>query len=118
MSTVKLTDLIQLAAVESADLFIYSIQGAPAAVLEVVAQTSGFNWDVRIRPGFVEGVEYFPYLVVETKMSPDWPQERDHGPGPVIPPTTIHKPIHHFGTKGIEVIGSNGSKKIDYPKAG
>lgn len=25
-----------------------------------------------------------------------------------IPPNTLHKPITHFGTKGIEVIGSNG----------
>lgn len=116
MSTVNLTDLVQLAAVDSANLFIYDNQGSPAAVLEVVAQSSGFNWNLQIRPGFVEGVEYFPYLVIETKMSPDWHPKS--GPGPVIPPTALHKPIHHFGTKGVEVIGSNGSQKIDSPKAG
>ena len=56
----------------------------------------------------------FPYLVVETKMSPDWPKEG--GTGPVVPPTPLHKPITHFGTKGIEVIGRGFSQKLDYPK--
>jgi hypothetical protein len=114
MSNVTITDLVRLAEVDSANLHVYEVLGAPVAVLEVVAQSSGFNWDVRIRSGFDDKVEYFPYLIVETKMSPDWPKEAGHGP--VVPPTTFHKPITHFGTKGIEVIGRNSRKKIDYPK--
>jgi hypothetical protein len=39
------------------------------------------------------------------------------GHGPVVPPTALHKPITHFGTKGIEVIGRNTSTKIDYSQA-
>ncbi|HEY3566866.1 MAG TPA: hypothetical protein VGP73_02945 [Thermoanaerobaculia bacterium] len=116
MSTVNVADLVRLADLDSASLHVYDVLGAPAAVLEVVAQSSGFNWDLRIRPGFVDGLEYAPYLVVETKMSPDWPSKA--GTGPVVPPTTLHKPITHFGTKGIEVIGGNKSQKIDYPQAG
>jgi hypothetical protein len=115
MSNVAVADLVQLASVDSANLHVYEVLGAPVAVLEVVAQSSGFNWDVRIRPGFVDEVEYFPYLIIETKMSPDW---KGPGPGPVVPPTTLHKPITHFGTKGIEVIGRDSRQKIDYPKAG
>lgn len=115
MSTVTVADLVQLADLDSANLHVYDVLGAPAAVLEVVAQSSGFNWDLKIRPGFVDGVEYAPYLVTETKMSPDWPAQAGHGPE--VPPDTLHKPITHFGTKGIEVIGRNTSKKIDYPKA-
>jgi hypothetical protein len=114
MSHVNVSDLVRLAELDSADLHVYELLGSPAAVLEVVAQGSGFNWDLRIRPGFVDGVEYAPYLVVETKMSPDWPS--GGGPGPVVPPTALHKPITHFGTKGIEVIGSNTTLKLDYPK--
>jgi hypothetical protein len=116
MSNVQVADLVQLAQVDSANLHVYDFRGAPVAVLEVVAQSSGFNWELKIRPGFVEEAEYAPYLVVETKMSPDWPQHG--GIGPVVPPTSLHKPITHFGTKGIEVIGSNTTVKLDYPKAG
>lgn len=116
MSNVTVADLVQLAQVDSASLHVYEVLGSPVAVLEVVAQSSGFNWDLKIRPGFVDEVEYFPYLVVETKMSPDWP--KGAGPGPVVPPDTLHKPITHFGTKGIEVIGRDSRQKIDYPKAG
>lgn len=115
MSNVTITDLFQLAQVDSANLHIYDVLGSPVVVLEVMAQSSGFNWDVRIRPGFVDEVEYFPYLVVETKMSPDWPKEA--GPGPVVPPAALHKPINHFGTKGIEVIGRDFRKKLDYSKS-
>ena len=115
MSTVTVADLVQLAEVDSANLHVYEVLGAPVAVLEVVAQSSGFNWELKIRPGFVDEVEYFPYLIVETKMSPDWP--KGAGTGPVVPPTTLHKPINHFGTKGIEVIGRDSRQKIDYPKA-
>lgn len=114
MSTANVADLVQLAEVESANLFVYEYLGSPVTVLQVVAQSSGFNWDLRIRHGFAEEVEYFPYLVVETKMSPDWP--KDAGLGPVVPPTTLHHRIHHFGTKGIEVIGRGSSQKLDYPK--
>lgn len=113
MSNVTVADLVQLAQVESASLHVYDVLGSPAAVLEVVAQSSGFNWDLRIRSGLREDVEYFPYLVVETKMSPDWP--KGSGTGPVVPPTALHKPITHFGTKGIEVIGRDFSKKLSYP---
>ena len=116
MSTVTITDLVRLAEVDSANLHVYDVLGAPVTVLEVVAHSSGFNWDLKIRPGFVDEVEYLPYLVVETKMSPDWPKDAGHGP--VVPPTSLHKPINHFGTKGIEVIGRDSRKKIDYPKAG
>jgi hypothetical protein len=116
MSAVTVNDLVRLADIDSANLHVYDYLGAPVAVLEVVAQSSGFNWDLKIRPGFVDGLEYASYLVVETKMSPDWPAKA--GIGPVVPPTTLHKPITHFGTKGIEVIGRNKTQKIDYPKAG
>jgi hypothetical protein len=115
MSTVNVTDLVQLAEVDSANLHVYEFLGSPIAVLEVIAQSSGFNWELKIRSGFLDEVEYYPYLVVETKMSPDWP--KNAGPGPVVPPTTLHKPITHFGTKGIEVIGHGSSQKIDYPTA-
>lgn len=114
MSTVSVADLVKLAQVDSASLHVYVFGGSPAAVLEVVAQSSGFNWDLQIRSGFGEDVEYFPYLVIETKMSPDWP--KGAGPGPVVPPDTLHKPITHFGTKGIEVIGRGFSQKLDTPK--
>jgi hypothetical protein len=115
MSNVQLADLVQLAEVDSANLHIYDFRGVPIAVLEVVARSSGFNWDLNIRPGFVdEVVEYFPYLIVETKMSADWP--KDAGIGPVVPPTSLHKPINHFGTKGIEVLGRDSRLKLDYPK--
>lgn len=116
MSNVTVTDLVRLAQVDSANLHVYEVGGAPVAVLEVTAQSSGFNWDLKIRPGFVDEVEYFPYLVVETKMSPDWP--KGAGIGPVVPPTTLHKPITHFGVKGIEVIGRDSRQKIDYSQAG
>ncbi len=116
MSTVAVADLVQLAQIESASLHTHNAHGTPVTVLQVVAQSSGFNWDLRIRPGLVEEAEYAPYLVVETKMSPDWPQEHGHSPG--VPPITLHKPITHFGTKGIEVIGRDSSKKLDHPKAG
>jgi hypothetical protein len=116
MSTVAVADLVRLAEVDSASLHVFEVLGSPVAVLQVVAQSSGFNWDLKIRPGFVEKVDYFPYLIVETKMNPDWP--KDGGPGPVVPPTTLHQRITHFGTKGIEVIGRNTRQKIDYPKAG
>lgn len=115
MSNVTVADLVQLAEVDSANLHVYEVLGSPSAVLEVVAQSSGFNWDVKIRPGFADEVEYYPYLIVETKMSPDW---KGSGHGPVVPPTTLHKPIVHFGTKGIEVIGRDSRRKIDYPMAG
>lgn len=116
MSKVQVTDLVKLAQVDSANLFIYEIDDFPIVVLEVLAQSSGFNWDLQIRPGFVEDGEYFPYLIVETKMGPDWPKDAGHGP--VVPPTPLHRRIHHFGTKGVEVIGSNTTIKLDYPKAG
>lgn len=115
MSNVTVADLVRLAEVDSANLHFEVILGSPVTVLEVVAQSSGFNWELKIRPGFVDEVEYFPYLVTETKLSPDWP--KNAGTGPVVPPTTLHKPIHHFGTKGIEVIGRDSRQKIDYPKA-
>jgi len=115
MSTVAVADLVKLAQLDSASLHVYELLGSPEVILEVVAQSSGFNWDLRIRPGFEEGQEYAPYLVVETKMGPGWPPKAGHGP--VVPKTTLHKRINHLGTKGIEVIGSNESKKINYPKA-
>jgi hypothetical protein len=95
MSTVEVADLVRLAEVKSASLHVYELLGAPAAVLEVVAQSSGFNWDLRIRPGFAEKVEYYPYLVVETKMSPDWPPQA--GQGPVVPPATLLPRCHPLG---------------------
>lgn len=116
MSKVQVADLVQLARVDSANLFIYEVLGSPVAVLEVVAQSSGFNWDLNLRPGFVDDVEYAPYLVVETKMGPDWPKDAGHGP--VVPPTPLHRRVTHFGTRGIEVIGSNTTIKLDYAKAG
>jgi hypothetical protein len=116
MSNVTIADLVQLAEVDSANLHVYEVLGAPVTVLEVVAQSSGFNWELKIRSGFAGEAEYFPYLIVETKLSPDWP--KGAGLGPVVPPTTLHKPITHFGTKGIEVIGRDSRQKIDYPKAG
>ena len=115
MSYVTVPDLVRLAQVDSASLHVYEVLGSPAGVLEVTAQSSGFNWDLQIRSGFGDEEEYFPYLVVETKMSPDWP--KGNGPGPVVPPDTLHKPITHFGTKGIEVIGRDFSQKLDYQKA-
>lgn len=115
MSKAQVADVVQLARVDSADLFIYDV-GSPVTVLEVVAQSSGFNWDLNLRPGFLEEAEYAPYLVVETKMGPEWPQ--DAGTGPVVPPTLLHRRVTHFGTKGIEVIGSNTTIKLDYPQAG
>ena len=113
MSNVQLTDVTRLAEVESANLYMYELEGSPVYVLEVVAQQSGFNWDLRIRSGFVHGLDYYPYLVVETKMSPDWPPIAGHGP--VVPLSTLHKTISHVGLKGVEVIGSNGVKRVDFP---
>ena len=118
MSTVNLADLTRLAQVDSANLFTTTILGGPRTLLEVVARSSGFNWRLTLQPGEPgnEPVEYFPYLVIETKIRPDWP--KNAGPGPVVPPTTLHTYLTHYGTKGIEVIGAgSSSKKLDYPKA-
>lgn len=116
-SSVDVSHLTRLAQVDSASLFTYLVHGAPQTVLELEAQRSGFNWELRVLPGEPEAVEveYFPYLVVETKIRPDWP-----GPshGPVVRPTFLHITLTHFGSKGIEVIGRGYQKKLDYPKAG
>lgn len=120
MSTVNVADLTQLAQVNSAELFVVSYFGAPQTLLQVEAQRSGFNWELKIQPGIVldplpAAVEYYPYLVLETKTGPDWP--KDAGIGPVVPPTTLQTWVTHFGSKGIEVIGRDFRKKLDYPKA-
>lgn len=118
MSTVDVGSLNQLAQVDSANVFPVSFSGSPKLLLEVVAQRSGFNWKLYIQPGIPEDgipVEYFPYLVVETKIGPGWP--KDGGIGPVIPPSHLHTWVTHYGSKGIEVIGKGFKKKFDYPKA-
>lgn len=119
MSTVNVAELIRLAQVDAVHEFPVVILGDPQLLLEVVAQRSGFNWELRIQPGLLEiepiEVEYFPYLVLETKIRPDWPKHA--GPGPVVTPTTLYTWVTHFGSKGIEVIGRDFRKKFDYPKA-
>lgn len=119
MSTVHLPDLIRLAQVDAVNEFPVVVLGNPHLLLDVVAQRSSFNWELRIQPGLLEiepvEVEYFPYLVVETKIRPDWP--KDAGPGPVVTPTTLYTWVTHFGSKGIEVIGRDFRKKLDFPKA-
>jgi hypothetical protein len=116
MSTVSVSDLTRLARVDSAQVHVISILGGPELLLDVVAQRSGFNWELRILPGdpgkTPAEVEYFPYLVVETKIRPDLPKLG--GPGPVLPPTPLHISVTHYGTKGIEVIGQDFEKKFDY----
>ena len=118
MSDINVASLHQLARVDSANVFPVEFLGAPKLLLEVVAQRSGFNWKLNIQPGIVEGdvkVEYYPYLVVETKIGPGWPKHG--GIGPVIPPSHLHTWVAHYGSKGIEVIGKDFKQKFDYPKA-
>jgi hypothetical protein len=119
MSTVNVAELIRLAQVNEVHEFPVVILGDPQLLLEVVAQRSGFNWELRIQPGLLEiepiEVEYFPYLVLETKIRPDWPKHA--GRGPVVTPSTLYTWVTHFGSKGIEVIGRDFQKKFDYPKS-
>lgn len=120
MSTVNVADVIRLARVESANLFEFLVLGSPEVILEVTAQRSGFNWELSLRPGFSDEpieLEYFPYLVLETKTGPGWPMNPDTGHGPVVPPTTLHTVVTHLGAKGVEVVGQGFRKKLDYPKA-
>lgn len=121
MSTVNVADLTRLAQVDSANLFTTTFLGGPQTLLQVVAQRSGFNWELRLQPGIPDplpiAVDYFPYLVLETKSGPDWPDIPHQGPGPVVPSTTLHTWVTRFGSKGIEVIGRDFRKKLDYPKA-
>ncbi len=116
MNTVNVADLTQLAQVDSANAFYVSVFGAPQILLEVVAQRSGFNWELKVQPGLLDTqpieVEYFPYLVLETKTGPGWP--KNAGIGPVIPPTTIYTWATHVGSKGIEVIGQDFQKKFEF----
>lgn len=108
-------DLIRLAQVNSAAVHFFLFMDVPQWTLDVVAQRSGFNWELRIQPDpipFEPVVDYFPYLILELKVAPDWP--KDGGIGPVVLPTALHKPITRVGRKGIEVRGANGfSKKFD-----
>ena len=117
MSTVNVADLTRLAQVNSAKLIVSSILINPA-ILEVVAQRSGFNWDLKLQPGIPEiapiEVEYYPYLVLETKIGPDWPPNA--GIGPVVLPTTLHNVVTYVGTKGIEVIGRDFRQTFDYQR--
>ncbi len=102
----------KLADVRSAKLVLHPIGTAPV-LLEVVAQRSGFNWEVHI--SVVEHQkqpEYWPYRVVEIKKGSGWPPHA--GIGPVILPTTIHTDVTHVGTKGIAVVGSNQTIYLDY----
>lgn len=119
MNTPNVAGLTQLAQVDSANVFYPLLHGAPQILLDVVAQRSGFNWDLKIQPGVLDTqpleVEYFPYLVLETKTGPDWP--KNAGIGPVVPPTTLYAWATHVGSKGIEVIGRDFRKTFDLAKA-
>ncbi|HYO13845.1 MAG TPA: hypothetical protein VE685_11685 [Thermoanaerobaculia bacterium] len=115
MSTTNVAGLTQLAQVDSANVFYPLLLGAPQILLEVVAQRSGFNWELKVQPGIPDPeplqVEYFPYLVLETKIGPDWSKRA--GIGPVVPSTTLYTWATHVGSKGIEVIGRDFRKKFD-----
>lgn len=119
MSTVNAADLTRLAHVDSANDFEVLFMGGPELLLDVAAQRSGFNWELRIQPGLPEIVpiplEYYPYLVLETMTGPGWP--KNAGIGPVVPPTSLQIVATHVGSKGIEVIGKGFNKKLDFPKA-
>jgi hypothetical protein len=116
VSTVHVADLTRLAHVDSAGLFEVLFRGGPEVWLQVTAQRSGFNWEMKVQPGFPDQpVDYVPYLVVETKAGPGGRPGR--GPGPVVPPSTLHALVTHFGSKGIEVIGLDFQKKFEYPQA-
>lgn len=109
-----IAQITKLAQVDSAKLIGNSILINPP-LLEVVAQRSGFNWELKIvagsnLPPIV--IEYWPYYVVETQDGPGWPPHA--GIGPVIPPTTLYKPATQLGTKGIVVIGKDFQQTFDY----
>ena len=120
MSTVNVADLTRLAQVDSASLFEVLILGGPETILNVTAQRSGFNWELKIVPGVIDEpivVEYLPYLVVETQIGHAWTHGPGQGPGPVVPPTTLRAVVpNRGGVKGVEVIGKDFQKKIDFPK--
>lgn len=119
MSAVNVAELTRLARVDSASEFPVVVLGDPHFLLEVVAQRSGFNWELRLLPGLLDTepieVEYFPYLVLETKIRPGWPKNAGHGP--VVTPIPLYTWVNHFGSKGIEVIGRDFRKTFDYQKA-
>jgi hypothetical protein len=120
MSNVNVADITRLAQVESAGLFEVSILGGPEIILQVTAQRSGFNWEVKVVPGDVDApivVEYLPYLVIETQTGPGWKPGTGQGPSLVVPPTTLQTVVpFRPGVKGIEVIGQGFRKNLDYPK--
>jgi hypothetical protein len=116
VSTVNLADLTRLTHVDSVGLFEVLFRGGPEVWLQATAQRSGFNWELKIQPGFSDQlIDYVPYFVVETKIGPAG--KPGQGPGPVVPPSTLHASVTHFGSKGIEVIGLGFQKKFEYPKA-
>ena len=101
-------DIAKLAEIDSAKTLPFIVvHGEPRGhLLEVVAQRSGFNWELHISVAeILVDEEYWPYYVVEIKEGPDWPKNAGHGP--VIPKTTLHTDVIRRGTKGIAVIGSN-----------
>jgi hypothetical protein len=97
---------VKLAAVESVKII------APA-LLEVVAQRSGFNWELHIAVAEHQNQpEYWPYQVVEIKKGPDWSPRL--GIGPVLVPIKLQANVTKTGTKGIAVVGSNKTIHLDY----
>lgn len=106
--TAQAADLTSLAQLNSARAIPNAILINPT-ILEVVGQAPGFNYRLFLAPAdkATQDGEYWPYLLSQTKIGPDWP--KNGGIGPVIPPKTLHTDISRVGTKGILVVGSNKS---------
>lgn len=117
MSSTHFVEPTRLAQIDSAKVITLLVLGTPQPLLEVVAQRSGFNWELRLQPGALDqpqgSVDYYPYLVLETQIGPSWPPHE--GPGPVVTPTTLHTYVTHVGKKGIEVFGHDFHKRFDIP---
>src|SRR5262245_54322811 len=106
-STPSVADLTRLAQVESAKVFDSEPPAAPS-FLQIIAQASGLNWELKAVVGDHDprfDTEYWPYLIVETKTGPGWPKEA--GRAPYIPPQHLGLPIFRTGSKGIVVIGTD-----------
>lgn len=111
--------LTKLAEVESATIIGSSIMLNPS-ILQVVAQASGFNYELKISVedlGASEVIpEYLNYYIIEIKTGPDWPKHA--GLGPVIPPTHLGMGVYKTGSKGIAVVGSNQTINLDVSPPG
>lgn len=80
------------------------------SMLQVTAQPSGFNYDVKLVQADQDPEGTMTFLVVETRTGPGWP--KNGGIGPVVLPVHLHKLISSSFSGTVVVIGKKNTIKL------